>query len=104
MIRNGKRRHLITAYSRTENRGSKPTYTAIGTVWGSIEQFKGDEKSYGSQVIAKASHTIQIRYLAGVGPQTQFQWNSRKFNVIAPPKNLDERDRYLICICEEVQR
>ena len=46
------------------------------------------------------SHEIALRYLPGVVPAMRFRDDARVFHIVSVI-NVDERNRWLKCLCEE---
>lgn len=74
--------------------------TLASNVWCSIDPVGGDETFEGLQVIAKATHKIQLRYLAGVTPGCHVVFGSRTFYV-GLIQNAQEDNWLLTLVCEE---
>jgi len=77
------------------------TWTTFATVWAEIRPIRGGEGLAGDQVVADMTHTIRIRYLAGLTPKMRILYGARVFE-IQFAANLYERDREMELSCKEV--
>jgi SPP1 family predicted phage head-tail adaptor len=70
-------------------------------VWASITPLSGSRRYEAAQVVQGVSHEITTRYLAGVTSEMKIVYGTRTFR-IRSVVNVDERDRELRLLCEEV--
>lgn len=80
--------------------GASESWVEVATVWGRIEGRPGGETVQADRVTATLTHTITIRYRAGVVPQMRFRLETRIFHILSVV-DIEDRDRRLICRCEE---
>lgn len=67
------------------------SYEDFGTIWASIEPFKGEEKWGSDQREARITHRIRHLYIAGLSPIMEITFGSRTFEIEAI-RNIDERN------------
>ncbi len=90
----------------TENRvddgggGVTQTWSPVATVWASIKPRSGQEVFAADRLSGRLTHEIRIRYRTGVTPVMRFRQGSRIFQILAVI-DMDERRRWLRCLCEE---
>ena len=100
----GALRHRLTLETpvRVDDGGGGVTLTwsAVATLWASIQPGSGNEVFAGDRLTGRITHEIRIRYRPGVTPDMRFRDNSRVFHILAAVE-LDERRRWLRCLCEE---
>ena len=80
--------------------GATKSYTTLATLWASIKPVSGSEKYRQGQVQETATHQITVRFRSDIGTNYRIVYESRNFN-IKHIRNIDERDRYLLLICNE---
>ena len=80
--------------------GTSESWIAVATVWGQIEARPGGEAIQADRVTATVLHNITIRYRAGVLPEMRFRTGTRIFHILSVA-DIEDRDRWLICRCEE---
>lgn len=87
---------------RTAHGGTTQDYTGVATVWGEVVPLSGREIEFGKAVDARVSHRITLRYAAvrSLTPRHRLVARDRTFNILSV-LNTDERDRTLVCLCEE---
>jgi SPP1 family predicted phage head-tail adaptor len=114
-VRAGLLRHQITFQSPTvipsEISGQEITWTDEATVWADIEPFVGREYFSAKQVNADVTHTVKIRFLAGLKASWRIDcshaWFSpggseERYLYIESIINDGERDRSMTLVCREV--
>ena len=72
----------------------------LATVWGRVEPLRGRERQHAGQIEARHSHRITIRYRDDVTTAHRVRLGTRVFNIRAMA-NREERDRWLMLLCEE---
>ena len=104
-IRAGRMRQRITLQTVTENRGVDGSITSswadTATVWAVAEPLEGREYWAAQQVNAERTTKFRIRYRSGVVPKMRVSYDSRTFDIVSVV-NVEERDRELVLMCEEV--
>lgn len=75
------------------------TWTEIARLWACVRPMSGEERLRADQVTGRVTHSIVIRYRAGITPAMRFRWGERVLAIVAV---LDTgRYRRLRCLCEE---
>lgn len=105
----GRLKHLIDIEHNTATAsdisGSPAVWVALYTgLWAAIWPLKGDEALVGMQIQATVSHRVRIRFHKGILPGMRLRLGSRYFSIVAPPINIDERNREIELLCSEVIR
>lgn len=80
--------------------GFTETWIAAATVWAAIRPSQGGEGVDSGRLAGRVSHTISLRYRAGVTPAMRFRQGARVFHILAVIDD-KERKRRLRCLCEE---
>jgi SPP1 family predicted phage head-tail adaptor len=100
----GKLRHSIKLQHRTESQapdGSVTyTWTTYATVWAAIKPISGKEAFIAEQAKVDADYEITIRYNSAVISTDRVLFGARIFD-INYPKNIEERNEWLILLCKE---
>lgn len=103
----GQLRHRIDLQAPTDAADSygQParSWSTYGTVWAQIEPAGGGEGAVANEQQITATHTITIRYLAGVSSTHRALFGARVLHFLAPPVNVDERNQWLVIQAEERQ-
>lgn len=104
-IESGKLRHRITIQQRstTQDVYGEPTdtWTTFATVWASVEPIIGREFFASEQVQAEVTTKIRIRNLDGILPKMRVSFGSKIYDIKAI-MNIEERNREILLMCEEV--
>ena len=104
-MRAGILKHIITIQTPTradDGMGGKTTtWTTLATVRAAIWPLKGTEAVEARKETGTITHRIRIRYLAGITAGCRVAFGSRTFELVAPPINMDERNRELELLAEE---
>ncbi|SDM17464.1 phage head closure protein [Bacillus sp. OK048] len=85
------------SYGETE--GASPV---IATVWANIKPLQGREYFWAKQVHAELTSKVIIRYRQDILPNMRIKHGKRTLEIIAPPININEQNRYLELLCKEV--
>jgi SPP1 family predicted phage head-tail adaptor len=100
----GKLRHALTLENETRSDdgcgGFTSAWSAIASVWGSIEAAGAEEETAADRTLASVTHRITIRHRAGVLPAQRFTHAGRIFR-IEGARDPDGRKRFLVCDCRE---
>ena len=90
----GPLRHRITIETPTETQdtfgAAVATWATFAERWAAIEPLTGREFFAAQQINAEVSHTIRLRYVAGVTTKMRVAFGARHFD-LAAVRNLDER-------------
>lgn len=68
--------------------------------WIGVEPLSGTELERARAVVAEATHTVKTRFREGISARKRFVFGERTLN-IENVRNIDERNRELVCICVE---
>jgi SPP1 family predicted phage head-tail adaptor len=100
----GSLRHRLTleAANRTPDGGggASENWTTVAEIWADITPTGGAESVDADALTGRISHEIVFRYRSGVAPVMRLRSGSRLFE-IAAVIDVDERHRYLKCLCVE---
>jgi SPP1 family predicted phage head-tail adaptor len=80
--------------------GRTITWSAVATLWASVEPRGGSERSDADAVAAKLTHRVTLRHRSGVSPTMRFTDGDRTLDIRAV-FDPDGRRRRLVCLCEE---
>ena len=101
----GKLRHVIKIQAPETGRnavGETVTqWVDFAVVPASIEPISSTEQFTAQQFLPEITHKIRIRYMPGISHKYRILYNGRVFE-IAPPRNIDERNRELEILAREV--
>lgn len=104
-MRAGSLRHNITVQVATNTQDSMGsvtrTWATFKAVRASIQPIRGNESIAASQIVAEATHMIQIRYLAGLLPSMRILYGARIFQ-IKSAADVYMGHRMMELLCEEV--
>jgi SPP1 family predicted phage head-tail adaptor len=81
--------------------GASIAWSPLATLWAAIQPLSGHERPRFESLEATLSHKITVRFRSGISPDMRFRLDTRIFN-IRVVRNEDERNRWLICLCEEI--
>lgn len=97
-----RRRLTLEAANRTPDGGGGAieTWAVIAQVWGDIRTKGGGEAVDADALSGHISHEITLRYRTGVVPAMRLASGSRRFEIVAVI-DIDERNRWLKCLCVE---
>ena len=100
----GRLRHRLAleVASRTPDGGggASETWVIVAQVWGQIRPTGGGEGFDADAVTGCISHEITFRYRDGVVPAMRLVSGNRLFEIMAVI-DIDERRRWLKCLCVE---
>ena len=108
----GKMRHRLELQELggipDEGGGTIETWLPKALVWANIEPVDGREIVTAGRVSSAVTHTITLRHRTGVRPAQRFHL-AAPANSSEPPRifeiaavvNINERNRWLRCYCEE---
>ncbi len=78
------------------------TWSTFATVFASIKQTGGREVYINQQVVAQATHQIEIRYKSGVTTKMRVLHGSRVFDIVNVIDK-DERHMEMWLVCKETE-
>jgi SPP1 family predicted phage head-tail adaptor len=117
-VKAGTLRQVIDIESPTESRSPSgaiagPPWNNFATVRAEIKTVEGREAFAGDEFLAQATHTVTIRYLAGVTQKMRINFKTqsqrdlgqdgRLFDILAM-NDIDERHREIDLTCREAVR
>mgnify|MGYP003644067191 CR=1 FL=1 len=104
-MRAGGLRHRITIQSvgtSYDDYGDlSDSWTTLASVWASISPISGTEKDIASELTGVVTHSIRVRYRAGISAQNRIEFGSRVFQ-IESVRNWDERNIFIEILAKEV--
>jgi SPP1 family predicted phage head-tail adaptor len=97
-------RHRLTLeqIQREEDEGGgyAETWTEVAVLACDLRPFGGGEGVEADRLAGRLTHAVALRYRPGVTPAMRFRKGARVFHILAVI-NVDERNRWLKCLCEE---
>ncbi len=80
--------------------GATETWVAQGEFWADLKPVRGAESFEAGRTEGRVTHEVSLRWRPGVRPEMRFRKDSRVFHILAVI-DVEERMRWLKCICEE---
>lgn len=80
--------------------GAEETWEMLAEVWAAVLPLTGFERVEADAVSGHVTHEIWLRYRDDVTPDMRFRLGRRLFDVRAVI-DIEERRRFLKCLCEE---
>lgn len=74
----------------------------VGTVWASIEPLVGKQFFAAETIHNELTHKIKIRYNKNIKSGMRVCFKDRKFEIVGPPINFQERNVELQLMCREL--
>jgi SPP1 family predicted phage head-tail adaptor len=97
-------RHRLTLeqLSRVADEGGGFTenWVIVATLSADLRPIAGDERYEADRLAGRITHQVTLRYRAGVAPAMRFRKGTRIFHIVSPI-DVEERKRWLTCLCEE---
>jgi SPP1 family predicted phage head-tail adaptor len=97
-------RHRLTLeeLSRVADEGGGFTedWVTVATLFADLRPIGSDERYEADRLAGRVTHEVSLRYRAGVVPAMRFRKSTRIFHIISVI-DVDERRRWLNCLCEE---
>lgn len=106
-MQSGKLRKRVTIQQKSVVRDAfgaeVATWVVSATVWADVRSTDGTEQVESSvdQVVATISHSVLIRYMAGLSPAIRVVWRNKVLQVLSIVES-DNRQRQLILKCSEI--
>ena len=101
----GPLRHRIELQQKTTTRdatgGNTLSYSTIVTRWAQITPLRGDERFRASQMEAKTTVKIRIRYYSGLDTTWRVKWGTRYYQIVEII-NVGERNYAIELGCKEL--
>ena len=95
-------RLVLEELSRTSDDGGgfNESWVEVATLSADLRPLAGSETVEADRLAGRVSHEVALRYRPGVVPAMRFRKGARVFHIVSVI-NVDERDRWLKCLCEE---
>ena len=74
----------------------------IATVWARVEPLQGRELYQALQVHSEAQTKLTVRFRRDIKPSLKVKYGERVLQIISPPINVNEQNRFLEILCKEV--
>lgn len=105
-MRAGRLRHRVVlqekgTVSQNEFGAEVITWTAVATVWASVEPLRGREFIQAKQEQAAIDTRIRLRHRDGITPVMRAVWNGRVYDILSVIRP-EERQREIHLMCREV--
>lgn len=78
------------------------SYAPLGNVWAHVAALTGEDRFVASRQEQSVTHLVRMRWRADVTSEMRFVLRARKL-LIHSVYDPDERQRLLICRCEEIK-
>lgn len=108
-MQTGRLRERVTIQQESVTRDGSgeqlKSWTEVATVWAAVTPGASSERFLASagQRVAEVTHTVRIRYRAGITPKMRLLWETRILEIISVV-DPDGRLRTTILLCSEEQR
>jgi SPP1 family predicted phage head-tail adaptor len=103
-MRAGKLRHSIIVEQRATTKDSVGqqtlTWSTFATVYAAVEPLSGRELIAAQAIQNETTHRVTLRYLAALVSGMRINFGGRYLNILSV-RNIEERDREMICECSE---
>ncbi len=73
----------------------------VGPIWARIRPISSREYVLSDQVEAERTHDIEIRVRRDVQANWRIQYQGRIFEILGPPRNLDENNERMVLSAKE---
>jgi SPP1 family predicted phage head-tail adaptor len=80
--------------------GFAESWATVATLQCDLRPLAGSETVEADRLAGTVTHEIALRYRPGVVPAMRFRDGTRVFHIVSVI-NVDERNRWLKCLCEE---
>jgi SPP1 family predicted phage head-tail adaptor len=80
--------------------GFTETWVEVAELSADLRPVGGLETVEADRLAGRVSHEVALRYRPGVVPAMRFRKGARLFHILSVI-NVDERNRWLKCLCEE---
>jgi len=104
----GRYRHRITIERQQtvldpDTNEPTKTWVPFAKRWATIQPLRSREYWAAAQVQSEATHTIRMRYTPGIRSDMRIVFKDRIFDIVGPPRNLDEENRITELLVKEVE-
>ena len=104
-MRAGRLRHRVNIQSRTQARNAHgemvDAWLTTETRWAGVEPMTSRERFDSQQVQGEISHRIVMRHVPGLDSSQRIEFKGRRFEIVGPPINKDERNREMELMVKE---
>jgi SPP1 family predicted phage head-tail adaptor len=83
-----------------EGGGFTESWVTVATLSADLRPIGGDERYETDRLAGRITHEVSLRYRAGVVPAMRFRKATRIFHIVSVI-DVEERKRWLNCLCEE---
>jgi SPP1 family predicted phage head-tail adaptor len=83
-----------------EGGGFTESWVTVATLFADLRPINGDERYESDRLAGRVTHEVVLRYRAGVVPAMRFHKGTRIFHIVSAI-DIEERKRWLSCLCEE---
>jgi len=83
-----------------EGGGFTESWVEVAELWADLRPIGGGEGVEADRLAGRVTHEVSLRYRPGVQPAMRFRKGARLFHIVTVI-NVDERKRWLKCLCEE---
>ncbi len=80
--------------------GFTESWVEVATLSADLRPIAGSETVEADRLAGRVSHEVALRYRAGVQPAMRFRQGARVFHIVSVI-DVDERHRWLKCLCEK---
>jgi len=80
--------------------GFTESWVAVATIFADLRPISGSERVEADRLTGSVTHGVVLRYRAGVVPAMRFREGTRIFQIVMVI-DVEERRRWLRCLCEE---
>lgn len=87
------------AGTRGQSQGS---WSTVETVQASVRAIGGNERTFGREIVAVATHEVGMHYTANATERRRLLWGTRPLHIEAID-NVEERNLWLHLACREVK-
>lgn len=80
--------------------GFAESWVTVAVLSADLRPIDGEERVEAGRLAGRITHEVVLRYRAGVVPAMRFTKGTRLFHILAVI-DVEERQRWLKCLCEE---
>jgi len=83
-----------------EGGGFTESWVTVAELWADLRPSGGGEAVEADRLAGRVTHDVALRYRPGVQPSMRFRQGARLFHILSVV-DVEERKRWLTCLCEE---
>ena len=83
-----------------EGGGFTESWVTVATLSADLRPIGGDERYEADRLAGRITHQVSLRYREGVAPAMRFRKGTHVFHIVSAI-DVEERKRWLTCLCEE---